>query len=136
MKKRYLFIRFGILPAIITLILVTISFADLFRFRWNDRWYRTVWEICTVLYDYGYIIFSSFNTFIAFSIFIGIIISLIFLILQTIKVFRYSAFPSISEAKSYFKVVQTIKEKQRLQKVKQEYQIKMAKLEEEKKKYL
>jgi hypothetical protein len=132
MKKRYLFIRFGILPLMSTLILVIISLLELFE-EWD---FSSSALVLLFSLDWGWGYFSAFNIIMAILIVIALLVSLVFLVLQTIKVFRYSAFPSISEAKSYFKVVQTIKEKQRLQKVKQEYQIKMAKLEEEKKKYL
>jgi hypothetical protein len=60
-----------------------------------------------------------------------------------IKIYIYGKFPSVGEAIYYYqelnrvnKAARKIKEKQRLEKVRQEYKLKLAHLEEEKKKYL
>jgi hypothetical protein len=74
---------------------------------------------------------------------IVLLVSVIWLIHNSVLAIRYEGFPSLIEAKKYFKELDRLKrasfkakEKQRLEKVNQEYQQKLAKLEEEKKKYL
>jgi hypothetical protein len=128
MKKSSLFRKFALIPLISTLVFFINSLIE--YYPWNtNSWF--------FLFDfYYYTNFGSDYVFIAYLILIGLFVSVTFLIKNTIKVFKYSGFPSIKEAKSYYDLASKIKEKQRLDKVNREYQIKLAKLEEEKKKYL
>jgi hypothetical protein len=128
MKKTTLFIKFAIVPFITSLLFLFNSFLDYFD------WYYSSWDY--LLEYYYYTNLDEENAFVAYLILIGLFVSVFFLIKQMILVFKYSGFPSIKEAKSYYALSNKIKEKQRLDKVNKEYQIKLAKLEEEKKKYL
>ena len=128
MKKSRLFIKFTLVPLISTIVFFINSLIE--YYPWNSNSWVFLFDF------YYYTNLGSDDAFIAYLILIGFFVSVTFLIKNTIKVFKYSGFPSIKEAKSYFNLANKIKEKQRLEKVNREYRIKLAKLEEEKKKYL
>jgi hypothetical protein len=85
-------------------------------------------------YDFSYVIFS-------FLIILFTLSPIVFIII--INNYIKNRFPSVREAFYYYKELNRVnkasrkmKEKQRLEKVRQEYKQKLAQLEEEKKKYL
>jgi hypothetical protein len=132
MKKTTLFIKFAAIPFLSSFLFFVFSFFDNFPYYRNSKWHS--WDF---LFDFYY--YTNLNddrAFVAYIILIGLFVSVGFFIKQMIKVFKYSGFPSIKEAKSYYDLAYKIKEKRRLEKVNKDYQLKLAKLEEEKKKYL
>lgn len=97
------------------------------------------WE---VLFLYGWEYYSFEAVILSFWIILFTLLSPIVFIIIIIKYIK-NKFPSVKEAIYYYqelnrvnKAARKIKEKQRLEKVRQEYKLKLAQLEEEKKKYL
>jgi hypothetical protein len=128
--KNQLIILFTIF--IISLIL---SFQDFFRY------YRSgfSWE---VIFLHGWGNYSTGDVFLSLLIIFGTLFPLISIIIFYLKNI-HGKFPSFKDAIYYFqelnrvnKAARKIKEKQRMEKVRQEYKQKLAQLEEEKKKYL
>ena len=120
----------------IFLIFLIISFLEFFLyFSYYD--FDNAWEVF-FLYGWGNYAFES--VILSFLIIFITLTSIVFFI---IKIYIYGKFPSVGEAIYYYqelnrvnKAARKIKEKQRLEKVRQEYKLKLAHLEEEKKKYL
>jgi hypothetical protein len=130
--KNQLIILFTIF--IISLIL---SFQDFFNYSRND--YDFSWE---VIFLYGWGNYSTGSVFFSLLIISGTLIPLISIIIFYLKNI-HGKFPSFKDAIYYFqelnrvnKAARKIKEKQRMEKVRQEYKQKLAQLEEDKKKYL
>jgi len=140
MKKRTLFIKLAAIPLISTMIFFLLSIINVSLYFNYDR-YITPWEF---FYSYSYVTAAPIGVWVtALLILIGLFTSFVFFIKNIIKLFMYAGFPSIKDAKHYYKELKKIKraslkqlEKKRLEKSHQEYQLKMAKLEEEKKKFL
>jgi hypothetical protein len=61
---------------------------------------------------------------------------LFIMVLQSTRISKLIGFPSIKEAKKYYKELNRVKVASRKAKAKAEFKLKMEKLEEEKKKYL
>jgi hypothetical protein len=135
MKKTTLFIKFAIVPFISSLLFLINSLIN-YRFYYGNSIWSILVELYYDLYNGDLYDAYLFGYFIASIILIGLFVSVGFLIKQMIIIFKYSGFPSIKEAKSYYDLANKIKEKRRLEKVNKEYQLKLAKLEEDKKKYL
>ena len=138
MKKLDLFIRFVLIPLIINVLLYFLSIQDFFR-RGFSTYYHSSWEVLT----YTSLNFRESDYFYSYLLTIGFLMSFIALVIQSIRAIMFVGFPSIKEARFYYKELsrikrasQAIKEKERLEKVRQEYKLKLAHLEEEKKKYL
>jgi hypothetical protein len=120
----------------IFLIFLIISFLEFFLYGpYYD--FDNAWEVF-FLYGWGNYAFES--VILSFLIIFITLTSIVFFI---IKIYIYGKFPSVGEAIYYYqelnrvnKAARKIKEKQRLEKVRQEYKLKLAHLEEEKKKYL
>jgi hypothetical protein len=128
--KNQLIILFTIF--IISLIL---SFQDFFRY------YRSgfSWE---VIFLYGWGNYYPDVVILSLLIIFGTLFPLISMIFFYFKNI-HGKFPSFEDAIYYFqelnrvnKAARKIREKQRMEKVRQEYKLKLAQLEEEKKKYL
>lgn len=120
----------------IFLIFLIISFLEFFLYGPYYDFYNA-WEVF-FLYGWGNYAFES--VILSFLIIFITLTSIVFFI---IKIYIYGKFPSAREAIYYYqelnrvnKAARKIKEKQRLEKVRQEYKLKLAHLEEEKKKYL
>lgn len=112
------------------------SFQDFFRYSRYD--YDNSWEVI-FLYGWGNYTFEDVS--LSLLIISAIIFPLFRLIFFIVKIWR--SFPTIEDAFYYYQEVNRVKkaskktkEKQRLEKVKEEFKQKLAKLEEEKKKYL
>lgn len=108
-------------------------------FYYSRNYYDNSWE---VLLLYGWSNYNDSSVIFSFLIILFTLLSPIVFIIIIIKYIK-NKFPSVKEAIYYYqelnrvnKAARKIKEKQRLEKVRQEYKLKLAQLEEEKKKYL
>ncbi len=139
MKKIDLFIRFILIPLILNILIFFVSHQEFFRRGFTNR-YVTSWNLLDTINLYY---FSESDILYSNLIVIGFIISLIILIIQSTRAIMFAGFPSIKEAKFYYRelfrikrAARAIKEKERLEIVRQNYKLKLEKLEAEKKKYL
>lgn len=139
MKKLDLFIRFVLFPLILSFLLFIISYQDYFR-RGSTNYYYSSWDVLNYLDRF---VFRSTDIISSYLIIFGLFISIIIFIIQSVRAIMFAGFPSIREAKFYYRelfrikrAARAIKEKERLEIVRQNYKLKLEKLEAEKKKYL
>lgn len=137
MKKIDLFIRFALFPIIATVFIFSLSSQEFFR-RGSTNYYYSSWDVLSLEW-----LFTESDIFYSYLMIMVFFISLIFLIIQSIRAIMFVGFPSIKEAKFYYReffrikrAARAIKEKERLEIVRQNYKLKLEKLESEKKKYL
>lgn len=102
----------------------------------NDGWINIspFYVVYETLINFKY--FDSILVVASFIIFIPFLISIYFYIKMVTSLFKYEGFPSIIAAKKYFIDYKKLKEQKKSNEMKRNYELKMKRLEEEKKKFL
>jgi hypothetical protein len=138
MTKLQVFLRVQFIPFISLIISLSLSFFNFYSGydSWNGNTYEATYIMWSAVYPRWYMTINIGDQIVSWNHFSWILLSLILFIRSTIIAKKYLGFPSIKDAKHYFKELKRVKRASLNAKAKAEFKIKMEKLEEEKKKYL
>jgi hypothetical protein len=139
MTKLQVFLRVQFIPFISLIISISLSFFSFYRGsynHWNGNTYEVTRNMWDAVFPYWRTTIYSGDRIVSWIHFFWIPLSLILFIRNTIIAKKYLGFPSIKDAKHYFKELKRVKRASLKAKAKAEFKLKMEKLEEEKKKYL
>jgi hypothetical protein len=150
MKKTELFKKYLLFQILSFLALLTFSLFPIFEhsYSWYSNYYHSTFYYYDITNIFG-IIFGgksyyvdSLLVFFLYLVFITLLGNFVLIFFNAFKVKQYNGFPSIKDAKTYYQELKKVKiaqdklaDKFRIEKAKTEFNNKMAKLEEEKKKY-
>jgi hypothetical protein len=142
MNKKELFFRVSLVP---TIIFILIYGYTIFFFADNEWWSEINGNnppsFLELILSPFINIFFWWNTSysysdVSFILSLFSLISLFFFLYSLFLGKRYLGFPSIKEAKNYYKEKDKLEKKQRMQKAIHDHKIRLEQLDEEKKKYL
>ncbi len=139
MTKLQVFLRVQFIPFISFIISLSLSFFSFYSGyyeSWNGNTYEVTYIMWNAVFPGWWDRIYSGDQLVSWIHFFWILLSLILFIRSTIIAKKYLGFPSVKDAKHYFKELKRVKRASLNAKAKAEFKLKMEKLEEEKKKYL
>ncbi len=139
MTRLQLFTRLQLIPLLTIIILILLSFYNFYWGTYDPYWgpsYEVSFNMWTAVFPGYYDYIYSQSRLVSVIHFISIILAFFLFLFSGILVKKYIGFPSIKDANKYFRELKRVKKASLKAKAINEFQLKLAKLEEEKKKYL